>query len=55
MMKHFSADDSDSINVLMVNKNSVFLADKDNNYKGDDSLRPTLIKPGSYKEKIRRT
>lgn len=55
MMKHFSADDSDSINVLMVNKNSVFLADKDNDYKGDNSLRPILIKPGSYKEKIRRT
>jgi len=55
MMKHFSADDSDSINVLMINKNSVFLADKDNDYKGDDSLRPILIKPGSYKETIRKT
>ncbi len=55
MMKHFSADATDGINVLMVNKNSVFLADKDNDYKGDDSLRPILIKPGSYKEKIRRT
>lgn len=55
MMKHFSAQDSDSINVLMVNKNSVFIADKDKDYTGNDSLKPILAKPGSYKEIIRRT
>ncbi|MEN4633395.1 AAA family ATPase [Pantoea agglomerans] len=55
MMKHFSAQDSDSINVLMVNKNSVFLADKDKDYTGSDSLNPMLVKHGSYKETIRKT
>lgn len=55
MMKHFSANDPDTIQTLMVNKNSVFLADRDNDYIVKDSLNPILVNKGCYKEAIRQT
>ncbi|MDE1488348.1 AAA family ATPase [Xenorhabdus bovienii] len=55
MMKHFSTDDAETINVLMINKNAVFLADRDNDYAVEDSLNPVLLNGNCYKETIRQT
>ncbi|HEW9971760.1 TPA: AAA family ATPase [Enterobacter cloacae] len=54
LMKHLSADRIDMIQTVAVNRNSIFVADNDNDYDANKSLSPLLLNSKSYKEEIRR-
>ncbi|WP_262813891.1 hypothetical protein [Enterobacter bugandensis] len=58
LMKHLSADRTDMIQTVAVNRNSFFVADNDNDndndYDANKSLFPLLLNSKSYKEEIRR-
>lgn len=53
LMKHLSADQSDMIQTVAINRNAIFVADNDNDYDAKESLNPILLNNKSYKEGIR--
>lgn len=55
MLKHYSAESSDTIQALMINKNSIFIADRDNDYDMTTPSNPVLRRAKTAKEAIRQT
>ncbi|MFB5171501.1 AAA family ATPase [Erwinia amylovora] len=55
MLKHYSAQKNDTIQALMINKNCIFIADRDNDYDMSNPKSPRLLRSATAKEAIRKT
>ncbi|EFZ0000832.1 ATP-binding protein, partial [Shigella boydii] len=53
MLKHYSAESANTIQALMINKNCIFIADRDNDYDMTTPANPILLNAKTAKEAIR--